>query len=265
MRIKLKFTKSLEENASYYFEKSKRAKQKLEKTKKAVRDTKKKLENAEKITSEEIKEEKKKKKLKKVIKKKKWYQNFRWFMSSDGFLVVGGRDATSNEIIVKKHASGNDIVFHTQMAGSPFVVIKNPLNKDIPDSTIQQAADFCVSFSRAFDEGLQTSEVYYVKPEQLSRKTKAGEYMGKGAFMVYGKRNYTEGRLNVAVGNYNGTTMSGPVEAVEKHCKKYVVLKKGKEKKSELAKKIRHLLELDDLDEIIRFIPKEAEIDKKSQ
>ncbi len=262
MRINIKFTKSLEENASYYFEKSKRAKQKLEKTKKALRDTKKKLEKAERITKEEIKEETKKKKLKKVIKKKKWYESFRWFISSDDFLIVGGRDATSNEIIVKKHASGNDLVFHTQMAGSPFVVIKNPLNKEIPDSTIQQAADFCVSFSKAWGEGLQTSEVYYIKPEQVSKKAKSGEYLGKGAFMIYGERNYLNGKLNVAAGNYKGNTMSGPVEAIEKHCNKYIILKKGKEKKSELAKKIRHLLDLNDLDEIIRFIPKEAEIEE---
>jgi len=43
---------------------------------------------------------------------KEWYEKFRWFISSDDFLILGGRDATSNEIVIKKHTEKNDLVFH---------------------------------------------------------------------------------------------------------------------------------------------------------
>ena len=56
--------------------------------------------------------------------KREWYEKFRWFISSEGFLVIGGRDATSNEIVIKKHADKNDLVFHTDIKGSPFHLSK---------------------------------------------------------------------------------------------------------------------------------------------
>ena len=29
---------------------------------------------------------------------KEWYEKFRWFYSSEGFLCIGGRDSTTNDI-----------------------------------------------------------------------------------------------------------------------------------------------------------------------
>ena len=54
-------------------------------------------------------------------KKREWYEKFHWFFSSEGFLCVGGKDATSNEVIIKKHLEKNDLVLHTDMAGSPLL------------------------------------------------------------------------------------------------------------------------------------------------
>ena len=34
--------------------------------------------------------------------KKEWYDKFLWFFSSEGFLCIAGRDAATNEVVVKK-------------------------------------------------------------------------------------------------------------------------------------------------------------------
>ncbi|MBU0666161.1 MAG: DUF814 domain-containing protein [Nanoarchaeota archaeon] len=189
----------------------------------------------------------------KKIRKKEWYEKFRWFVSSEGLLVIGGRDATTNEIVIKKHADKNDVVFHTDMAGSPFVVIKSD-EKKISQSTMQEASDFTACYSRAWREGLTTLDVFYVKPEQVSKEAKAGEYMTKGSFMITGKTNYLPPKMNLAVGVYEEKIMAGPVSAIKKHCKECVEIMQGDKKTSDVAKKIKKKIG-GDLDEVIRVLP----------
>ena len=253
-RLVLDLKKSIEENASDYFEKAKKIKKKLKGAEIALKQNLKKLKEME---SKKEKSDAKEEQLKKIPERKKeWYEKFRWFFSSDGFLVLGGRDATSNEIVVKKHTDKNDLVLHTDMAGSPFFVIKSE-NKKIPESAIEEAADAVCTFSRAWKLGLQTSDVFYVTPDQVSKKTKAGEYMGRGAFMIYGKTNYINNKINLAIGiTKENAVMSGPVEAIKKNCEKYLILNQGDEKVSSIAKKISYKLGPGlDLDEIIRALP----------
>jgi hypothetical protein len=49
--------------------------------------------------------------------------------------------------------------------------------------------------------------------------------------------------------------MSGPLSSIKKHCKKYVEIKKGNMKTSDVAKKIKKKFNYNNLDEIIRIIP----------
>lgn len=245
----LDLNKSIEENASIYFEKAKKIKKKLEGAKAALEKS---LKEYEKLKLVKEKEEKlEEKEIKKI--KKEWYEKFRWFFSSEGFLVIGGRDATSNEVLIKKYTDKNDLVLHTDMAGSPFFVIKAD-NKKIGERTIKEAADATCTFSRAFKLGLQSTSVFYVNPEQVSKKTKAGEYMGKGAFMIYGKTNYIENKINLAVGIKDEKMMAGPVEAIKKNCEKFIEIKQGRKKTSDVAKYIQKKIG-GDLDEIIRALP----------
>src|SRR3989338_1115524 len=145
-RLVLDLGKSLEENASDYYEKAKKIKRKIAGAEEALQKNVEKLKKLEKEKERHDKEEIKKVEHKQ--RKKEWYEKFRWFFSSDGFLIIGGRDATSNEIVIKKHTDKNDLVLHTDMAGSPFFVIKSN-NKEIPESTIKEAADATCTFSRA--------------------------------------------------------------------------------------------------------------------
>ena len=253
-RLVLDLTKTVEENAAEYFEAAKKVKKKLKGAEEALQQNLKKLKELE-AKKEKFDAEEQKKAIF-VQRKREWYEKFRWFISSEGFLVIGGRDATSNEVVIKKHTEKNDLVLHTDMAGSPFFVVKAE-GKKIPEATIREAADATCTFSRAWKLGLQTSDVFYVSPEQVSKKTKAGEYMGKGAFMVYGKSNYVENKINLAIGvTLNKAVMAGPEEAIKKNCEKYVSLRPGEEKASSIAKKINYKLGGNlDLDEIIRSLP----------
>jgi len=74
-------SKTLQQNAAYYFEKGKKAKSKLEGIKKTIDLYNSKLIKVEKeqIQIEEAKE--------RVKRTPKWYERFRWFITSEGFLV----------------------------------------------------------------------------------------------------------------------------------------------------------------------------------
>ena len=251
-KLVLDLTKGIDENAAVYFEKAKKIKRKIEGAEKALSDNLKKLKELE-SKKEKIDLEKSKTKESKE-RKHEWYEKFRWFISSEGFLVIGGRDATSNEIVIKKHTDANDLVFHTDMAGSPFFIVKSE-GKQIGEKTKEEVADATCTFSRAWKLGLQTSSVFYVAPDQVSKKTQSGEYMGKGAFMIYGKTNYISNKINIAIGiNKNQQIMSGPFDAIKLNCEKYVALEQGTEKASSVAKYIKHKIG-SSIDEIIRALP----------
>ena len=238
MSLELYWNKSLEENASLYFEKAKKAKKKLIGLALAVAETKKKLQKVE-SEAEETKKAKENKS-QKVQAPKEWYEKLRWFISSEGLLVIGGRDATTNEIVIKKYTDKEDTVFHTEAPGSPFVVIKGKPG----EATLQEAAAFCAANSRAWERRLGTAEVYAIKGEQVSKTAQPGEYLAKGAFMIYGKRQYFHPELKIAVGvTKEGKLMAAPPTAAQKHCAAYLLIKPGDLKKSDLAKRVKHELE----------------------
>jgi len=133
-------------------------------------------------------------------------------------------------------------------------VIKSE-NKKIGENTKLETADATCTFSRVWKMGLQTSPVFYVSPEQVSKKAQSGEYMSKGAFMIYGKTNYIDNKVNLAIGiTKESQIMAAPLESVKAHCEKYLVLIQGSEKVSSAAKIIRHKIG-GTVDDIIRALP----------
>ncbi len=258
MKIILDLNKDINQNATQYFEKAKKLKKKIERIEQIIKeysDKLKKLEQEEKKVNVKINGRKEPK------KEKKWYERFRWFLSSQGFLVIAGRDATTNEIIIKKHTEKDDIVLHTDLPGSPFTVIKTE-GKSVDKVTIEEAAIFTASYSKAWNRGLSYLDVFYVKPEQVSKKTESGEYMGKGSFMIRGKKNYVSAPLELFVGKLKSENqiMAGPKSAVIKHCISYVQIIPGNDKRSDAAKKINKVLKIDNLDDIIRVLPGKVRI-----
>jgi len=240
----LDLTRSIQANAASYYERAKKTERKLEGAQKALHETQTRIQELQrhlKEKTEEVLGEAKPKR-----REKAWYEKFRWFYSSDGFLVIGGRDATTNEIIIKKHMEPDDIVFHADIEGAPFVVIKTE-GKTLSEQTIQEAARLASSYSRAWREMLHAIDVYWIHPEQLSKSPPPGQYLGKGAFIIHGKKNYVRKiPLRVAIGikmrENQVTVIGGPSDAVKKQTNVYIEVIPGQQTSGTLAKHIRKLL-----------------------
>ncbi|MCX6802608.1 MAG: NFACT RNA binding domain-containing protein [Candidatus Diapherotrites archaeon] len=237
VQVEIDFSKSLEENASLYFDRGKEAKAKAVRISAAIAETEKRL-SKESKKAEEAKPELFRKRA------KEWFEKFRWFYSSDGFLVIGGRDAQSNEIIVKKHMEKGDLYFHADIVGAPHCVVKAAGGK-VPEKTKEEAAVFAAVFSKAWNAGVSNADVYSVNPEQVSKKAPTGESIGTGAFMIYGERQwFRKLPVRIAVGiDKEGRVIAGPESAVKKHSAFAIVLLPGQEKKSEIAKKLKNITE----------------------
>ena len=265
--IPLDIRKSAFENAEEYYSKSKKFRSKMEGVKKAIEISREKLERLrkEEMEQELMKELERKAPVKKKRKKRKWYEKFKWTVI-EGYLVLAGKDATTNEILIKKYTDSKDIVFHTLMEGAPFTVIKmdrdiEELEEEKRERLLMETARFAASHSRAWKLGLGNTDVYWVRPEQISKTAESGEYLKKGAFMVRGKRNFIRGvplGLGIGILEYEGEKKltTAPPETV-KNFEKYVMLKPAKRKKGELIKELKEIFkdyEVDDED-ILRVLP----------
>ncbi|MEN4007366.1 MAG: ribosome rescue protein RqcH [Methanobacteriaceae archaeon] len=257
--IMIDATMPIPENAEVYYEKAKKAKRKIKGVNIAIEKTKKEIERAR--NKKEIEMERVTLPEKRVKKELKWFEKLRWFLSSDGFLVIGGRDANTNEIVVKKYMEDNDIYFHSDIHGAPSAVVKSE-GREIPETTIEEAASFAASYSSAWSKGFGSQDVYWVHPDQVSKTPQSGEFVPKGAFIIRGSRNYIRAvTLLIAVGmvDYEGERiMAGPLDALKKYTDKYVIIKPGYTKKEALSREI--LRKIDEervftLEDMIRVLP----------
>lgn len=259
VEVELNTKLSVAENANSYYDASKKAKKKTDGAKKAVEKAKKELDELIQKKEEQLKKimsdlEKQKEKKE---QKKEWYEKFRWFYTSKGHLVVGGRDAMTNEIIIKKHTDENDLVFHTDMAGSPFFVLK--LENDKPaNEEIKEVGNATAAFSRAFKLGLAANKVFYVTPSQVTKEANSGEFLAKGSFMIRGKTNYVPDiTMEVAIGIIEGKIIAAPFDCIYKNAENQniIIVVQGDKKPSDIAKIIAQKLNYKDLDDIISKLP----------
>ena len=175
-----------------------------------------------------------------------WYERFRWFHTSDGFLVIGGRNADQNEEIVTKYLDKHDRFLHTQAHGGPVTVLKatgpsepsEPV--EFPESTLSQAAQFAVSYASTWKEGRYAGEAYLVTPEQVSKTPESGEYIEKGSFVVRGDRRYfRDVASEVAIGiQCEGETrvIGGPPSPIEDRAATAIRVQPGRYAQNDAAK-----------------------------
>ena len=177
-----------------------------------------------------------------IQKKKEWYERYRWFFTSDGLLAIGGRDSSSNSSVIRKHLGKGDRVFHAEIVGSPFFILKD--SEDEIASSITEVAQATVCFSRAWREGLYGLNAYWVKPDQIKMAAPTGQFLAKGAFPIEGTRRFVQvSNLQLAVGlhqkNDSYTIMCGPLTAVKMRCLFYVIIEPSGTDMTDLAKKVR--------------------------
>lgn len=183
-------TLSASQNANSFFETRTKLKIKEEKT---VIATQQSLKKAHQSALSEIKNKKLQTRKKKVMAHRKslWFEKFFWFLSSENYLVITARDAQQNEIIIKKYLKPNDIVFHAQIQGAAFCVVKNTSDKPIPNMTILETASASLAHSRAWEDKV-IIQVYWVHANQISKTAPTGMFLPTGSFMVYGKKNFVQ-------------------------------------------------------------------------
>ncbi|KAK6114481.1 Fibronectin-binding protein A N-terminus (FbpA) family protein [Brugia pahangi] len=127
-----------------------------------------------------------------VMKKRHvmWFEKFFWFVSSENYLVIGGRDAQQNELLVKRYLRPGDIYMHADVRGASSIIIRNKLGGgDVPPRTLNEAATMAISYSSAWEAKI-TSSAWWVHQHQVSRTAPTGEYLTPGSFMIRGKKNY---------------------------------------------------------------------------
>jgi len=267
IHFELNLRKSVYESASSFYDQVKAAKGKIKGLKRAIVVTEKQTKAYEQ-TKIQVESQ-----LLKPVKARKrfWFEKFHWVHSSEGLLIVGGRDATSNEILVKKHTTPNDLILHADIVGAPFVIIK--VDGKLPSETsIFEAAQLAAAYSRAWREGFTSLDVYWVNPDQVSKKAPSGEYLSKGMFMIRGQKNYIRNvPLQVSIGVVEKDDrlmiIGGSVSAIASQTQCMLSIVPGRTTSGKLAKEIRYKLSKKapinlrekilktSIEEIQRFIP----------
>ncbi len=260
-KIKIDFSSSLQSIASILFNEAKhqsKAVPAIEEIK--IKTTKKleKLQNKTELEKDSV--------LVSEIRKKKWYERYRWFFTSDGYLAVGGRDAASNSAVIRKQMQKNDKIFHAEIFGSPFFIIKNSISA--PIISMNEVAHATVCFSRAWREGMYGLSAYWVNPDQVKKSAPSGQFLPKGSFTIEGQRNFIKGQtLRLAVGiiqqDIDYVLTCGPIEAMKKYSYCYAIIEPHGSEMVDTAKKIKvEFLKLDEdiaknisIDDFVRVLP----------
>ncbi|MBU6996992.1 MAG: NFACT family protein [Theionarchaea archaeon] len=241
--VTLDLTLNINENAADYYERAKKMERKIEGAKKAMKKPKK----IEKVPLPK----------RTILRKREWFEKFHWCLSSEGHLILGGRDTRTNELLVKKYMEPTDVYVHADIQGATSVVVKK--GKEASTYTLEEAAQFAAAYSRAWNH-FGSLECYWVNPEQVTKSPPSGEYLTPGAFFIAGSKNFMKVDLGIALGLHDDKIMGGPESAVKTHTSAHVVVGFGDEKKERLAKQIGKILDYPDIDEIIRALPGKGRI-----
>ncbi|KAK3698784.1 hypothetical protein LTR37_016788 [Vermiconidia calcicola] len=177
-------------NARQYYDQKRTAATKQERTAQASQKA---LKNTEQKVMADLKKGlKQEKDVLRPVRKQMWFEKFIYFISSDGYLVLAGKDAQQNEILYRRYLRKGDVYVHADLHGAATVIIKNsPKTPDapIPPSTLSQAGHLAVCTSSAWESKAGMS-AWWVNADQVSKTAPTGEYLTTGGFMVRGKKNF---------------------------------------------------------------------------
>ena len=239
--VTLDYTKGIDANASDIYqkgkdvgEKAKRAKEALEESRAELAKKQKGIDRAKALAAGKAQPT-----------KQFWFERYKWFISSGGRLVIAGKDAHSNDNIVKKHLKDGDLYAHADVHGAPSVIVKDGAKAD--NDELRQGCQFALAQSKAWIAALSEGSAFWVYPDQVSKTPNPGEFVPRGAFIIRGKRNYEYHLpIELVVGEiyYQGArkVMCGPAECF-KDCDRYFIIRpgrgKGGRKSSEMAKRFQ--------------------------
>ena len=240
--IELNISKSAEANGSLYFDEAKELERKAERTKQVLKEKPK-----------AIKKEKPKK------QKLDWFEKYRWFITSNGEIAIGGKDATSNDQIVKKYLKTNDRYAHADIHGAPSVVVKNENGVPPSSDSMLEASNFSLAYSKAWGARVASGHSFWVDNDKVSKTPNTGEFLAKGAFVIRGKRNWNKNlKVELGIGqiSYNGTEklMGGPVSSFKGVSKKYITFKPGFSDRKLVSRKLANVFDVE-LSTVEKLLP----------
>uniref|UniRef100_A0A673ZCY5 Nuclear export mediator factor n=1 Tax=Salmo trutta TaxID=8032 RepID=A0A673ZCY5_SALTR len=163
-------------NAKKYYDHKRTAAKKEQKTVEAAQKA---FKSAEKKTKQTLKEVQTVTTIQKA-RKVYWFEKFLWFISSENYLIIAGRDQQQNEIIVKRYLR----------TGKSYGQLSNVhTSVPIPPRTLTEAGTMAVCYSAAWDAKVITS-AWWVHHHQVTKSAPTGEYLTTGSFMIRGKKNF---------------------------------------------------------------------------
>ncbi|MBP1928089.1 putative ribosome quality control (RQC) complex YloA/Tae2 family protein [Methanolinea mesophila] len=224
-QVNLRVHESLEANVGAYYDTIKKFRKKIEGARGAMA---------------KVPERREKKSSSSPVRKKRWFHRFRWFYTSDGVLVLGGKDAGQNEELVKKYMEGGDRFVHADVHGASVVIVKGRTVR------MDEVAQFAASYSGAWRSGHFSADVYSVAPDQVSKTPESGEYVARGSFIVRGERVYYHNvPLEVAIGLETSPELGvigGPPSAVKERASNVAGLRPGQYEPNDIAKKVLRII-----------------------
>lgn len=156
--------------------------------------------------------------------------------TTDGTVVIGGRNADQNEELVKKYMEGKDTFLHADVFGASVIIVKGKTEK------MDEAVQFAASYSRMWSSGAASGDVIEAAPSQVSKTPESGEYVAHGSFIIRGERKiHKDVPLEVAIGIMTEPVLAvigGVPEAVEPKTKVSVRLRPGTFEGNDIAKKV---------------------------
>ena len=177
-------------NARQYYDQKKFAALKEQKT---VQSSQKALKSTEKKIDTDLKKGlRQEKDLMRPQRTAYWFEKFIYFISSEGYLVVGGKDLQQNEILYQRYLAKGDVYVHADLQGSNPIFLKNKSGKaddPFPPSTLSQAGTLAVATSSAWDSKAVMS-AWWVRAAQVSKNSPTGDLLQPGIFNIQGEKNF---------------------------------------------------------------------------
>ena len=121
----------------------------------------------------------------KTVPKKKKESAPRHFVSSDGFDIYVGKNNTQNDYVTTKLANSSDLWFHTKNIHGSHTVIKLGLDKDVPRTTIVEAAQLAAYYSKARESSQVPVDYTVIKNVKKPSGAKPGMVIYDGYNTIY--------------------------------------------------------------------------------
>ncbi|KAJ5770539.1 uncharacterized protein N7511_002590 [Penicillium nucicola] len=178
-------------NASQYYDQKKQASEKAERT--AQSSTKALKSHEKKVTTDLKKNLKQEKEVLRQTRTPFWFEKFIFFISSEGYLVIGARDAMQSELLYRRYMNKGDVFVHADLEGATPMVVKNragSADAPISPSTLSQAGNLCVATSSAWDSKAVMS-AWWAHAHQVSKIADNGSgILPTGSFQIKGEKNF---------------------------------------------------------------------------